>query len=87
MHDELTTLPGIGPAIAADLRHLGIHSIRDLAEANPEQLYARLRNITGHDQEPCLLYAFRCATYAARTPEPQQELLKWWNWKDRRLED
>ena len=71
MHDELTTLPGIGPAIAADLRHLGIHSIRELAESNPEQLFQRLQKITGHEQEPCLLYTFRCATYAARTPEPQ----------------
>jgi hypothetical protein len=87
MHDELTTLPGVGPAIAADLRHLGIHSIRELAESNPEQLFQRLQKITGHEQEPCLLYTFRCATYAARTLEPQPDLLKWWNWKDRRLDD
>ena len=86
MHDELTTLPGVGPSIAADLRHLGVHSIRDLAEWNPEQLYARLRELTGHEQDPCVLYTFRCAIYAARTPNPEQELLKWWNWKDRTLE-
>ena len=88
MHDELTTVPSVGPSIAADLRHLGIHSIRELAEADPEALYARLREITGHDHDPCVLYTFRCAVYAARTPPPEQEqdLLKWWNWKDRRLD-
>ncbi len=87
MHDELTTLPGVGPSIAADLRHLGVHSVRELAESDPEKLYQKLCDLTGHPQEPCLLYAFRCATYAARTPEPREDLLKWWNWKDRRLAD
>jgi hypothetical protein len=86
MHDELTTLPGVGPSIAADLRHLGIHSVRELAAADPERLYERLTEITGHPQDPCVLYTFRCAVYAARTAEPQAELLKWWNWKDRRLD-
>jgi hypothetical protein len=36
-------------------------------------------------QDPCVLYAFRCAVYYARTPRPRTELLKWWNWKDRAL--
>jgi len=86
MHDELTTLPGVGPSIAADLRHLGVHSIRDMAESDPEKLFDKLREITGHDQDPCVLYTFRCAAYAARTPEPSEDLLKWWNWKDRTLQ-
>jgi hypothetical protein len=86
MHDELTTLPGVGPSIAADLRHLGVHSIRDLAGSDPEKLFERLREITGHEQDPCVLYTFRCAIYAARTPDPNEDLLKWWNWKDRQLE-
>ena len=87
MHDELTTLPSVGPSIAADLRHLGVHSIRDLAEADAESLFERLKQITGHDHDPCVLYSFRCVVYAARTPEPDENLLKWWNWKDRRLDD
>ena len=86
MHDELTTLPGVGPSIAADLRHLGVHSIRDMAESDPEKLFDKLREITGHEQDPCVLYTFRCAAYAARTPAPSEDLLKWWNWKDRQLE-
>lgn len=87
MHDELTTLPGVGPSIAADLRHVGVHSLRDLADADPDQLFERLCDLTGHEQDPCILYTFRCAVYAARTPEPDESLLKWWNWKERRLAD
>jgi hypothetical protein len=43
------------------------------------------RDLRGARQDPCVLYAFRCAAYAARTPRPKAELLKWWNWKGRSL--
>ena len=84
--DELQQLPGVGPSIAADLRRLGVKSVRDLARREPERLYARLCEVTGQKQDPCVLYTFRCAVYAARTEKPQPELLKWWKWKTRRLE-
>jgi len=80
MKDELQQLPGVGPSIAADLRRLGVRSIRDLARRDPERLYARLWEIAGTYQDPCVLYTFRCAVYAARTAKPDPELLKWWNW-------
>ena len=83
--DELTRLPGVGPSIAADLRNLGVRSIRDLARRNPERLYADLCRITGTRQDPCVLYTFRCAVYAAGAPGPDPHLLKWWNWKGRTL--
>jgi hypothetical protein len=83
--DELTRLPGVGPAIAADLRGLGVRSIRDLARRNPERLYAGLCRATGTRQDPCVLYTFRCAVYAAGEPGPDPERLKWWNWKGRAL--
>ena len=81
--DELQSLPGIGPSLAADLRALGVRRIRELKRRNPERLYVQLNRLRGQRQDPCVLYAFRCATYAARTPRPAPELLKWWNWKDR----
>jgi hypothetical protein len=83
--DELTRLPGVGPSIAADLRSLGVRSIRDLARRNPERLYANLCRKTGERQDPCVLYTFRCAVYAAGMPGPDPHLLKWWNWKGRTL--
>lgn len=85
MRDELQQLPGVGPSIAADLRRLGVKSVRDLARRDPEQLYARLCEMTGVRQDPCVLYTFRCAVYAARTTRPDPELLKWWKWKGREL--
>ncbi|MFO7692006.1 MAG: DUF4332 domain-containing protein [Vicinamibacterales bacterium] len=84
--DELMRLPGVGPSIAADLRSLGVRSIRDLARRDPERLYTRLCRLTGERQDPCVLYTFRCAVYAAGTPGPDAALLKWWNWKGRSFE-
>jgi hypothetical protein len=83
--DELRTVPSIGPSLAADLRALGVRSVRDLRRRNPERLYARLNRLRGR-QDPCVLYSFRCAVYYARTPRPAPRLLKWWNWKERRLD-
>jgi hypothetical protein len=85
MRDELEVLPGVGPSIAADLRGLGVKSLRDLARRDPERLYQRLCDVTGQRQDPCVLYTFRCAVYAARSRSPDPALLKWWAWKNRRL--
>ena len=84
-HDDLRSLPGVGPSIAGDLRRLGVSSVRALRRRNPERLYAALTALTGVRQDPCVLYTFRCAVYAARTTRPQPELLQWWHWKDREL--
>jgi hypothetical protein len=81
--DELQHLPGIGPSLADDLRALGVRRPADLRRRDPERLYQRLNRLRGARQDPCVLYAFRCAAYAARTTRPRPELLKWWNWKDR----
>jgi hypothetical protein len=83
--DELQQLPAIGPRMAEDLRRLGVRSVRDLARRDPQKLYERLCALSGTRQDPCVLYTFRCAVYAARTPRPDAKLLKWWNWKDRML--
>jgi hypothetical protein len=83
--DELQTIPGIGPSLAQDLHDLGIRRVVDLERRDPERLYARLGRLRAMRQDPCVLYAFRCAVYYARTPRPRTELLKWWNWKDRAL--
>ena len=84
--DELQTIPSIGPSLAADLRDLGIRRVADLRRRDPERLYTRLNELRGQRQDPCVLYTFRCAVYYARTARPKPELLKWWHWKDRRLQ-
>jgi hypothetical protein len=83
--DELQRIPGIGPSLAGDLRDLGVRSIAGLRGRDPERLYRRLCEVRRARQDPCVLYAFRCAVYYARTPRPKRELLKWWNWKGRTL--
>lgn len=80
---DLTRIPGVGPAMAADLCALGYRRVADLAGADPEALYARLCRLTGAHQDRCVLYVFRCAVYFAQNEEHDPELLKWWNWKDK----
>lgn len=41
--DDLTVLKGIGPAVQAKLRSLGIATFRDLAAADPDALTERLK--------------------------------------------
>jgi len=85
MTDDLQTLPSIGPSLARDLRALGVRSKAALKRRNPERLYAQLNKLRGVRQDPCVLYSFRCATYAARSRRPKPELLLWWNWKGRQV--
>jgi len=80
----LQRIPGVGPSIAADLNRLGIRDVAELRGRNPESLYADLCCEVGHHVDRCVLYVFRCAVYFASESRHDPELLKWWNWKDRR---
>lgn len=81
--DPLQAIPGVGPSLSRDLMELGYRQVGDLVDEDPEKMYQRLIRIRGVRQDPCVLYVFRCAVYAASTPAPAPELLKWWAWKDR----
>ena len=81
MINSLTVVPGVGKSIAKDLERIGIRSVDDLKDKDPEKLYQLSNKHVGKTQDRCLLYVFRCAVYFAeggRDPEK----LKWWNWKD-----
>ena len=80
-NDELESIPGIGPSLAADLRGLGIERVSDLEGKDPELLYEILERRAGRHMDRCVLYAFRCAVYSANGGR-DVEKLKWWNWKD-----
>jgi hypothetical protein len=80
---ELQEIPGVGKAIAQDLWQLGIRSVQDLKDQDPEALYRRLCAQEGTRVGRYMLYVFRCAVYYASTENPESELLKWWNWKDK----
>src|SRR6266478_3981121 len=56
--DELSGLeeiPNVGPAIAADLRRLGITLPSELPGRDPYEMYDDLCRITGKRHDPCLL--------------------------------
>ena len=44
---ELEAIPNIGPAVAADLRQIGIHAPTDLIGQDPYVLYQQLCAQTG----------------------------------------
>jgi hypothetical protein len=60
----LQTLPSIGPRLAEKLLLLGVRSPADLRRHDPEALYDELQSRLG-PVDRCVLYAFRCAVYAA----------------------
>lgn len=86
MKSDLQQAPGVGPSIAADLQALGVTSLAALARQDPEALFEQLCAQRGERIDPCVLYVFRCGVYFAASKCHDPELLKWWNWKDRKLD-
>jgi hypothetical protein len=80
---ELKQIPGVGVSIANDLINIGITRIDNLKSKDPEWLYHQSNKYAGAVQDRCLLYVFRCAVYFATESHPDNEKLKWWNWKDK----
>ncbi len=83
---ELLQIPGVGKSIAEDLNNIGIFKINELKSRDPDQLYDLSNQYAGCVQDRCLLYVFKTAVYYSKTkPENRDpELLKWWNWKDKK---
>jgi hypothetical protein len=79
---EFRQIPGVGKSIAVDLWNLGLRSVSDLKNQDPEALYMRLCAFQGLHVDRCMLYVFRCAVYYASNDVHDAELLKWWNWKE-----
>lgn len=70
----LEQLPNIGPALAADLRQIGVHDPRQLAQAQAWTLYQTLCTVTGRRHDPCVLDAFMSACAFMRGENAQP----WW---------
>ena len=60
-YTELTQIPNVGPATAADLRLLGIEEPQQLVGRDPYELYDRLCLATGQRQDPCVMDVFIAA--------------------------
>lgn len=78
--ERLEQLPNIGPAMAADLRALGIVHPRELAHCDPYALYQALCRKRGKRQDPCVLDTFMAATDFMRGAAPAP----WWCYTARR---
>jgi hypothetical protein len=72
--DALEQLPNVGPAIAADLRSLGVLHPRDLVGRDAYALYRQLCTKTGKRQDPCVLDTFIAAVDFMRGAPPRP----WW---------
>jgi hypothetical protein len=71
---QLTDLPNIGKAIAADLVLLGITQPAQLSGMCPYDLYKRLCALTKSVHDPCLLDTFISITRFMNGEAPQP----WW---------
>jgi hypothetical protein len=74
--ERLEQLPNIGPALAADLRRLGVQHPRELAGRDAFALYQALCAQTGKRQDPCVLDTFIAAVDFMRGAEPRP----WWTY-------
>jgi hypothetical protein len=72
----LEDIPNVGPAVAADLRHLGIALPNDLPGRDPYLMYDDLCRLTGVRHDPCLLDTF-IAAVRFMEGEPKKP---WWKY-------
>jgi hypothetical protein len=76
----LTDIPNIGPAMAGDLRRLGITRPAQLAGRDPMALYERLARLDGVRHDPCVLDTFMAAVdYMGGAPARP-----WWKYTPER---
>lgn len=73
---QLTDLPNIGPAAAADLRLLGIAEPGELAGRDPYAMYETLCTLTSTRHDPCVLDVFISITRFMAGEAPQA----WWEY-------
>jgi len=78
--DTFEQLPNVGPAMAGDLRALGLDHPRELAHRDPFVLYQSLCVYTGRRQDPCVLDTFMAITDFMRGAAPAP----WWSYTAQR---
>lgn len=73
---RLEDIPNVGPAIAADLRRIGIATPAELPGRDPFAMYDELCGVTGQRHDPCVLDTFMAAVrYMEGAPKKP-----WWGY-------
>jgi hypothetical protein len=73
---NLRDIPNVGPAVAANLRQMGIETPAELAGRDPYEMYDELCRITGKRHDPCMLDTFIAVVrYMEGAPKEP-----WWNY-------
>ena len=70
----LTDLPNVGPAVAGDLRMLGIGQPQQLVGRDAWDMYAQLCVLTRQQHDPCVIDVFLSLTDFIQGGQPQP----WW---------
>ena len=78
--ERLEQLPNVGPALAADLRLIGIEFPAQLIGRDPLSLYRALCARTGQRHDPCVLDTFMAVTDFMRGAAPAP----WWRYTPER---
>ena len=81
---RLTDLISVGPAMLRDFEILGVRSVAQLAQRNPERLYEKLCRVAPQHQDICCLDVFRSAVAQARNLRLPAEQSQWWYWSRKR---
>ncbi len=77
---DLEQIPNVGPAIADDLRLIGVSSPKDLLGKDPYALYDDLCHTTGTRHDPCVIDVFIAAVrFMTGTPSKP-----WWKYTPER---
>ncbi|HSI47876.1 MAG TPA: helix-hairpin-helix domain-containing protein [Ideonella sp.] len=77
---RLEQLPNVGPAMAGDLRALGILHPAELARRDALQLYRQLEQLSGKQQDPCVLDTFMAVIDFMQGAAPRP----WWDYTAQR---
>jgi len=77
---QLMDLPNVGPAMAKDLKFIGINAPEQLVGKDPLKLYQSLCRQRGARQDPCVLDVFISITCFMNGDEPRP----WWAYTEER---
>jgi hypothetical protein len=84
---QLSELISVGPAMLRDFEILGVRSVAQLAQRDPERLYEELCRVAPQHQDICCLDVFQAAVAQARNPRLPAVQCQWWYWSQKRKEN